>query len=129
MGTSKLISDSKVLPLEHYRRPVRLTWLVYSKTPTCALSTPSVSLLCQRTYNLQDESEERELRMFPSCCTSCFYKILIYMYNINTPTNTFRDSPYILTPEQEICIQISLEFHNKKHMMQQSKYRGKCVQI
>jgi len=51
------------------------------------------------------------------------------MYNINTPTNTFRDASYILTPEQEICIQISLEFHDKKNMMQQSKYRGKCVQI
>ena len=45
-----------------YRKPVRLTWLVYSKIPTCALSTPSVSLLCQRTYSLQDESEERELK-------------------------------------------------------------------
>merc|ERR1712141_650319 len=32
------------------------------KIPTCALSTPSVSLLCQRTYSLQDESEERELK-------------------------------------------------------------------
>merc|ERR1712062_701408 len=53
----------KVLPLEHSRRPVRLTWLVYSKIPTCAPSTPSVSLLCQRTYNLQEESEERELRL------------------------------------------------------------------
>merc|ERR1711978_252673 len=42
--------------------------------PTCAPSTPSVSPLCQRTYNLQEESEERELRLFPSCCTSCFYK-------------------------------------------------------
>ena len=41
---------------------MRLTWLVYSKIPTCALSTPSVSLLCQRTYSLQDESEERELK-------------------------------------------------------------------
>merc|ERR1712141_466392 len=32
------------------------------KIPTCALSTPRVSLLCQRTYSLQDESEERELK-------------------------------------------------------------------
>lgn len=51
------------------------------------------------------------------------------MYNINTPTNTFRDSSYILTPEEEIYIQISAEFHDKKNMMQQSQYRGKCVQI
>ena len=36
------------------------------------------------------------------------------MYNINTPTNTFRDSSYILTPEEEIYIQISVEFHDKK---------------
>jgi len=36
------------------------------------------------------------------------------MYNINTPTNTFRDSSYILTPEEEICIQISVEFRNTK---------------
>jgi len=36
------------------------------------------------------------------------------MYNINTPTNTFRDSSYILTPEEEIYIQISVEFHNTK---------------
>jgi hypothetical protein len=36
------------------------------------------------------------------------------MYNINTPTNTFRDSSYIITPEEEIYIQISVEFHDKK---------------
>merc|ERR1712117_755327 len=43
---------------ELFRRPVRLTSSVCLRTPTCALSTPSVSLLCQRISSLLAVSAE-----------------------------------------------------------------------
>jgi len=120
--TSKLISDSKVLPLEHFRRPARLTWLAYSRTPTCAQFTPSVSLLCQRTYSLQDESEERELRKFPSVAP------LVFTNNINHPQFTrkkctiiyhktmFRNASYISTSEETIWKFKFSTFHDEKNV-------------
>merc|ERR1712156_603493 len=42
LRTSKPISGSKVQPSAPFRRPVKLTWLAFSRTPTCAQSTPSV---------------------------------------------------------------------------------------
>merc|ERR1712008_444878 len=46
-------------PSEPSRRPARLTWLVSSRTPTCAPSTPSVRPSCQRISNWLGESEEK----------------------------------------------------------------------
>lgn len=39
-----------------YRKPVRRTWWDCLKTPTCALSMPSVSPSCQKTSSWHDES-------------------------------------------------------------------------
>ena len=41
-----------------FRKHLKLTWLVSSKTPTCVLFTPSESQLCQRTSNSPAESVE-----------------------------------------------------------------------
>merc|ERR1711872_302008 len=53
---SKLIFGSSPLPLELFRKHLRLTWSVFLKIPTCALSTPRGSPLCQRISSLQEES-------------------------------------------------------------------------
>ncbi|ODM86796.1 histone H3 [Orchesella cincta] len=44
------------------KKLLKLTWSDFLKTPTCALSTPSVSLLCPRTSNWPDVSEENVLK-------------------------------------------------------------------
>ena len=48
LRTSRLISDSRAPPWWHCRRLARLTSSDYLRTPTCALSTPSVLPSCQR---------------------------------------------------------------------------------
>ena len=45
-----------------FRKPLRLTWSVSSRTPTCAPSTPSVSPSCPRTSSSPDASEARGLK-------------------------------------------------------------------
>ncbi|KAH6936932.1 hypothetical protein HPB50_024151 [Hyalomma asiaticum] len=42
------------------RKPAKPTWSPYSKTPTCAPFTASVSLSCPRTFSLLDESAVNE---------------------------------------------------------------------
>ena len=56
--TSRLISDSRALPSWLFKRLLRLTWLDFSKTPTCAPSTPNVSPSCQKISNWQGGSVE-----------------------------------------------------------------------
>ena len=48
---SRLTCVSSPAPSWLSKNPLRLTWLVFSKIPTCAPSTPSVSPLCPRTSN------------------------------------------------------------------------------
>merc|ERR1712088_623942 len=59
---SKPISGSSPPLLELFRRPARLTWSGCSRTPTCAPSTPSVSLSCPRTSSSPGGSVERGLK-------------------------------------------------------------------
>jgi len=49
LRTSRLTSDSRAPQSWLSKRPARLTWSAFSRTPTCAQSTPSVSPSCQRT--------------------------------------------------------------------------------
>jgi len=60
---SKPILGSSLQPLELSRRPVKPTLLVCLRTPTCALSTPSVSLLCQRISSSLVVSVVNELKL------------------------------------------------------------------
>merc|ERR1711997_747389 len=48
-----------------FKKFLRLTWLVFSKTPTCAPSTPSVSPSCPRTSNLPAVSVENVPKKLP----------------------------------------------------------------
>ena len=64
LKTSRLISDSRDQLLWLSRRQAKLTLLVFSKIPTCALSMPSESPSCQRTSNWPEESEVNELKKF-----------------------------------------------------------------
>ena len=57
---SRTISDSSLQLFSLSRRPLRLTWLDFSRTPTCAPSTPRESPSCQRTCNWPEESEARD---------------------------------------------------------------------
>ncbi|CAP39585.2 Protein CBG23442 [Caenorhabditis briggsae] len=51
------------LPLSWlFKSPLRLTSSDFSRTPTCAPSTPSESPSCQRTSNWPDVSEESVLK-------------------------------------------------------------------
>merc|ERR1712048_859655 len=59
--TSRTTSDSNHLPSSLSKRLLRPTWLDFSKTPTCAPSTPRELPSCQRTCNSPEESEERDL--------------------------------------------------------------------
>merc|ERR1711946_99266 len=45
---------SRALLSEPYKKPLKLIWWACSKTLTCALFTPNVSLSCRKTSNLQD---------------------------------------------------------------------------
>merc|ERR1712086_149121 len=58
--TSRTTLDSNLLPSLLSKRLLRLTWLVFSRTPTFAPSTPRESPSCQRTCNWPEESEERD---------------------------------------------------------------------
>merc|ERR1712007_39650 len=58
---SRTTSDSSHLPSLLSKKLLRPTWLVFSKTPTSAPSTPRESPSCQRTCNWPEESEERDL--------------------------------------------------------------------
>merc|ERR1712184_3423 len=62
LRTSKLISGFKVQPSALFRRPVKLTWSAFSRTPTCAQFTPSVLPLCQRISSWHGGSVERGLK-------------------------------------------------------------------
>merc|ERR1711935_1182069 len=55
--TSSLTLDSNPPLSSPFKRPPRLTWSVFSKTPTSAPSTPEESPSCQRTCNPPEESE------------------------------------------------------------------------
>merc|ERR1712117_41947 len=86
LRTSRLISGSSLLPLEPSRRPVRLTSSVCLRTPTCALSTPSVSLLCQRISSLLAVSAERVPKFSRlSSLFLCLTKYYLFVCGVFTP--------------------------------------------
>merc|ERR1712196_648156 len=58
--TSRLTLDSNPQPSSPSKRPPKLTWSDFSKTPTSAPSTPRELPSCQRICNSPEESEERE---------------------------------------------------------------------
>ena len=58
----RVICDSKAPLCWLFRRPRRLTWLVYSKTRISAQSMPREWLSCPRTSNWLGASEESALR-------------------------------------------------------------------
>lgn len=49
--STNTILDSRTVLLWHFMKQQRPTWLVCSRTPTCAPFTPSVVLSCQRICN------------------------------------------------------------------------------
>merc|ERR1711959_291901 len=57
---SRTTSDSNHLPSLLSKKPLRPTWLVFSRTPTSAPSTPRELPSCQRTCNSPEESEVRD---------------------------------------------------------------------
>merc|ERR1712072_990390 len=61
--TSSLTLDSRALLSLPSRKLPRPTLSVFSRTPTCAPSTPSVSPSCQRTSSWPEESVVRELKL------------------------------------------------------------------
>ena len=101
----RLICVSKAQLWWLFKKLARLTLLVCLKTPTCAPSTPSVSLLCQRTFSWPAESAENEHK-----CTSLqitngsfrshhmnksndqFYELLLTKYS---EVNIISNSKYI----------------------------------
>merc|ERR1712167_407095 len=58
--TSRTTSDSNHLLSLPSKKPLRPTWLVFSKTPTFAPSTPRELPSCQRICNSPEESEVRD---------------------------------------------------------------------
>merc|ERR1711959_619019 len=56
---SRTTSDSNPLPSLLSKKPLRPTWLVFSKTPTSAPSTPRELPSCPRTCSSPEESEVR----------------------------------------------------------------------
>merc|ERR1712167_8653 len=60
---SRTTSDSNHLLSLLSRRLLRLTWSVFSRTPTSAPSTPRESPSCQRICSSPEESEERDLEI------------------------------------------------------------------
>ena len=56
--TSRLTCGSKVRLCWLSRRPVKLSWSVFSRTPTCVQFTPSVLPSCRRIYSLLAEFGE-----------------------------------------------------------------------
>merc|ERR1711971_215930 len=68
-------SDSSPLPSLPSRRLLKPTWLVFSRTPTSAPSTPRESPSCQRTCSSPAESvesapERLDRLVFTSLCTN-----------------------------------------------------------
>merc|ERR1711896_46904 len=61
---SKLTLDSNPQPFLLSKKPLKLTWLDFSRTLTSAPSTPRELPSCQRTCNSPEESEERETEIF-----------------------------------------------------------------
>merc|ERR1711934_1352963 len=78
---SRTTSDSSHLPSLLSKKPLRPTWLVFSRTPTSAPSTPRESPSCQRTCSSPEESEVRdpELRSFYEC--RCYIRITSNLKN------------------------------------------------
>ena len=68
--TSRLTLGSRALPSWPSRRPARLTSSVFSRTPTCAPSTPRGSPSCPRTSSWPEESEE-SVHKHLYFCTIC----------------------------------------------------------
>merc|ERR1711988_959381 len=60
LPTSRATLDSNPLPSLPSKRLLRPTWLVFSRTPTSAPSTPEELPSCQRTCNSPEESEVTE---------------------------------------------------------------------
>merc|ERR1712226_926824 len=58
--TSRLTLDSNHQLSLPFKRPPKLTWSDFSRTPTSAPSMPRESPSCQRICNSPEESEERE---------------------------------------------------------------------
>ena len=54
----EIAQDFKVRLCWLSRRPVKLTWSVFSRTPTCVQFTPSVLPSCRRIYSLLAEFGE-----------------------------------------------------------------------
>merc|ERR1712153_152923 len=63
---SRPTSDSNHLPSLLFKRLLKLTWSDSSRTPTSVPSTPRESPSCQKTCNLPEESEEKDLEHFLS---------------------------------------------------------------
>ena len=59
---SRLTCDSSLLLSQLCKKPQKLTWSVFSKTPISAPSTQRGSPSCQRTSNWHEESEENVLK-------------------------------------------------------------------
>jgi Core histone H2A/H2B/H3/H4 len=55
------------------RKRRKPTWLAFSKTQTCAPSTPSASPSCRRTYSWRVASEANELKQLPPWLKGIFY--------------------------------------------------------
>merc|ERR1712037_786286 len=71
---SRLIFASSLLLSELFRKLPKRTSSVFSKTQTCAPSTPSESPSCQRTFSSPDESEENELKLLWSLSSLLFFR-------------------------------------------------------
>jgi len=68
--TSRLTCASRAQLLLLFKKPVKLTWSVFSKTPTCVLSMRRELPSCQRISSWQEELEERELKCIRSAFVS-----------------------------------------------------------
>merc|ERR1711896_72495 len=69
--TSRLTLDSNPQPSSPSKKPPKLTWSDFSKTPTSAPSTPRESPSCQRICNSPEESEERETEINDDSLSNC----------------------------------------------------------
>merc|ERR1712003_18447 len=72
---------------ELFRKLPKRTSSGFSKTQTCAPSTPSESQSCQRTFSSPDESEENELKLIWSP-SSLFFPFLVSTIQIDSITET-----------------------------------------
>merc|ERR1712167_258045 len=60
LPSTRTTLDSNLPPSSLSKKPLRPTWLVFSKTPTSVPSTPEESPSCPRTCNSPRESEETD---------------------------------------------------------------------